>query len=272
LLSDIEDAYGHQLYDYFKGKSSGLEIVERDDGFIQANFGPRTYLSSYKSWSNHEKAAMKYARGRILDIGCGGGRHSLYLQKKGHSVLGVDASPLAIRVCKERGLENALVRSIEQLTPRLGTFDTILMMGNNFGLFHNPTTAKKTLKRFGQMAGKNARIIAESMDPYPTTDAFHLAYHKLNRKRGRVPGQVTMRIRYRKYCSPWFDYLLVSRQEMKNSEGHRLESQAIPRIEEAWRFTVPAVRRHNRTRQLTSSFVALARSWKVWIARLSEPA
>ncbi len=215
MLTNLQDAYGHQLYDYFRGKSSGIEIVERDDGFIQANVGPRTYLSKYEDWSSREKQALRHARGNVLDIGCGGGRHSLYLQKKGLQVLGIDASPLAIKVCKLQGLRKARVISIEQVNPRLGRFDTILMLGNNFGLFHNPRVAKTVLRRLWQTTSPTARIITESLDPYPTKDPFHLAYHRLNRRRGRMPGQVRIRIRYRKYCSPWFDYLLVSKPEMR---------------------------------------------------------
>ncbi len=215
MLSDIQDAYGHQLYDYLKGRSLGLEIVERDDGFIQANLGPRTYLSRYKAWSNREKVALSHAKGRVLDIGCGGGRHSLHLQEKGHQVLGVDVSPLAIKVCKLRGLENARAMSMDQLTPRLGRFDTILMLGNNFGLLRNPKVAKRLLKKFLQLTNPKARIIAESLDPYKTKDPFHLAYHELNKRRRRTPGQLRIRIRYKKYCTPWFDYLLVSKKEMR---------------------------------------------------------
>src|SRR5215510_10222506 len=103
-----------------------------------------------------------------------------YISRRGDTrSFGVDVSPLAIRVCRLRGLKNAQVKSIEELTPQQGTFDTILMMGNNFGLFHNPKTAKKTLKQFRQITSQQGRIIAESLDPYPTRDAFHLAYHLL---------------------------------------------------------------------------------------------
>ena len=51
-------------------------------------------------------------------------------------------------------------------------------------------------------------------DVYQTHVRAHLAYHKLNRKRGRMPGQVRIRIRYEDYATPWFDYLLVSPSEM----------------------------------------------------------
>jgi 2-polyprenyl-3-methyl-5-hydroxy-6-metoxy-1,4-benzoquinol methylase len=50
-----------------------------------------------------EKKAIDYAKGRVLDVGCGAGRHILYLQKKGLKVLGIDQSPLAVNMCKLRG-------------------------------------------------------------------------------------------------------------------------------------------------------------------------
>ncbi len=209
------DAYGHQLYDYFRGRNQGLEIVERDDGFIQSNFGPRTYLSKYNDWSPHEKEVMRYVSGRVLDLGCGGGRHSLHLQEKGLRVLGVDTSPPAIRVCRLRGLKNARVMSITQLGPRLGKFDTILMLGNGFGLFGDPSRARTFLRKFLKITNPRAKIIAESLDPYKTRNPFHLRYYILNKRRGRKPGQIRIRIRYEKYTTPWFDYLLVSPKEMK---------------------------------------------------------
>ena len=38
----------------------------------------------------------------------------------------------------------------------------------------------------------------------------------LNRKKGRMSGQARIRIRYKKRATSWFDYLLVSQDEMKN--------------------------------------------------------
>src|SRR5437016_14480714 len=59
-------------------------------------------------------------------------------------------------------------------------------------------------------------FIAESLDIYkPPVDPVHRRYHLRNRRRGRMPGQVRIRIRYRTYATPRFDYLLVSRPEMK---------------------------------------------------------
>ncbi|HVH15676.1 MAG TPA: class I SAM-dependent methyltransferase [Candidatus Angelobacter sp.] len=215
-MKDSQDAYGHQLYDFFRGRQV-VEVVERDDGLIDPSEAlPKYYLSEYKDWTPREKLAAQYVRGRVLDIGCGGGRWSLYLQKKGQDVLGIDISSLAVKVCRQRGLRNVMVKSISDIDSGLGKFETILMMGNNFGLFGNPKQAKRLLKRFHYMTSPGARIIAESLDIYkPPVDPVHRQYHLRNRRLGRMPGQVRIRIRYSVYTSPWFDYLLVSKSEMK---------------------------------------------------------
>jgi len=215
MLKDHQDAFGHEIDDYFKSKT-GWEIIERDDGYIDASSGPKAYFTEYKDWHPHEKKAMRYARGRVLDIGCGAGRHSLYLQGKGLQVLGIDNSPLAIEVCKLRGLKNAKVTAISQINAKLGVFDTILMLGNNFGLFGSFEVARRLLTKLSKITSENGRIIAESNDIYKTEIPEHLSYHEFNRKRGKMPGQIRLRVRYKKYATPWFDYLLVSKEEMEN--------------------------------------------------------
>ena len=215
-MESYQDAYGHQIYDYLKGKKDVSEIVERDDGFFGVSTGVKNYFSEYRNWHKREREAMQYVSGKVLDVGCGAGRVSLYLQKKGFDVLGVDVSPLAIRVCKMRGLKNARVMSITKLSSKLGIFGTVMMFGNNFGLFGGRKRAKWLLERFYRMTTENARIIAESADPYKTNEPAHLQYHRLNRRRNRMAGQVRIRVRYKKYVTPWFDYLLVSKAEMRN--------------------------------------------------------
>jgi hypothetical protein len=56
--------------------------------------------------------------------------------------------------------------------------------------------------------------VAGSNNPYTTEDPAHLAYQERNRKRGRMPGQLRLRVRYRDLIGPWFDNLIVSPDEM----------------------------------------------------------
>ncbi len=71
ILDFNRDAQGHEIYDYFNGNKEVLEIVERNDGFVEAYPGPHVYLSKYEDWAPHQKAAIRAVRGRVLDIGCG---------------------------------------------------------------------------------------------------------------------------------------------------------------------------------------------------------
>ncbi len=211
------DGYGEQLWSYFKTGEPKSEIIERDDGFIShGRYGGNLYFSEYKNWNPLDKQAMKYVRGRVLDIGCGAGRHSLYLQGKGFDVTGIDNSPLAIKVCRARGLKKTKVMSITDIGElKANSFDTVIMMGNNFGLFGSFKLAKQLLKKLHRITSPDALIIAVTRDPYATDDPGHLAYHKLNKKRGRMPGQLRIRVRFRGYIGSWFDYLLVSKKELE---------------------------------------------------------
>ena len=214
MLKGHEDAYGHEIMDYYLGIEEIHEVVEREDGYIDVSSGPSFYFQEYENWHEIEKEAIKWVQGRVLDVGCGAGRIALYLQNNGHRVLGIDISPKAIEVCQLRGVKETKNISITQVSSQLGEFDTIMMMGNNFGLFANPQRARWLLKRFRGMTSPEAKIVANSLDVYATDNPDHLAYHQWNRERGRMAGQIRIRIRYRKMKSPWFDYLMVSREEM----------------------------------------------------------
>ncbi|MCP4584278.1 MAG: class I SAM-dependent methyltransferase, partial [candidate division Zixibacteria bacterium] len=213
MIKPEKDAFGQEIWAHYNGERS-VEIVEVETGYIDASSGPPAYFSEYKDWPKHWKRAIKFVKGRTIDIGAGAGRVSLYLQDKEYNILAIDNSPLAIKVCKLRGVKKTKVISITEINSKLGKFDTILMLGNNFGLFGNYKRAKWLLKRFHSITNPDVRIIAESNDPYNTTNRDHLEYHKLNRKRGKMSGQIKIRIRHKKTIGNWFEYLLVSKKEM----------------------------------------------------------
>jgi SAM-dependent methyltransferase len=213
-LDEESDAYGAMLLAGLEG-SDVVEIVERDDGFIDASrFGTALYLAPFRRWPAHHRAAMRHVRGRVLDVGAGGGRVALHLQERGHDVVAIDASPGAVEVCRRRGVRDARVLSVYEVDESLGELDTIVMMGNNFGLFASVRKAKRLLRRFHRLTSERGRIVAETRDVHTTDDPAHLAYLERNRRRGRMPGQIRIRVRYRLHATPWFDYLMVSPEEL----------------------------------------------------------
>jgi SAM-dependent methyltransferase len=212
-MTPEQDPTGQAMLDFLEGRG-GYELIERDDGMIVPSGGPAVYFSEPDSWPLHEKKALKHVRGRVLDIGCGAGRISLYLQDLGHEVVGIDLSPGAVATSRRRGVRDARELSITRIGPELGLFDSIVMCGNNFGLFASERRARWLLRRFHRWTSGNARILAESRDPYETEEDGHLAYHQANRIKGRMGGQIRVRARYKHFKTPWFDYLLVSEEEM----------------------------------------------------------
>lgn len=158
--------------------------------------------------------ALRLVRGRVLDVGCGAGRVVLELQLRGHDVVGIDVSPLALDVARRQGAQDVREVPVTQVGRPLGGFDTFVLFGGNFGLMGGRRRAPWLLRRFRSIANEDARILAESVDPYVTDNEDHLAYHERNRRLGRMPGQLRIRIRHGIYRTPWFDYLLASPDEM----------------------------------------------------------
>lgn len=208
-----DDAFGHAFWDHYH-RGQAVLVVERDDGYLDTH-DAGAYFAPYDAWSPIQRDAMTYCSGRILDVGCGAGRHALYLQAHGHDVLGIDNSPLAIEVCRLRGVQRTDVRSVDALGYAAASFDTIVMLGNNFGLLGRVSQARRLLQERYALTSDAGRIVADTRNPYQTDDPDHLAYQARNRARGRMSGLITLRVRYRRYATPYIDLLMVSQDEMR---------------------------------------------------------
>lgn len=190
-----------------------IEIVERDDGLINGVMA-ESYLAEPDRWSAYDHRALDRVRGRVLDVGVGAGRVALALQQRGVPVTGLDISAGAIEVCRARGLRNLVHASVEEHATAGHRYDTFLLLGNNLGLLEGRERAPAFLAALARMAGPDAQVIAQGTDPYGTTDPVQVAYHERNRERGRLGGQLRLRLRYRELATHWFDYLVCSPDEL----------------------------------------------------------
>jgi len=233
LLTPDRDAFGRMLLDQLHDPTT-TGFVERDDRYLDTGAGAE-YFSDFPDWPGSVRKALRLARGRVLDLGCGAGRHCLHLQRKGFDVAGIDASPLAVKTCRLRGMRRAFNYAVEDLSSarvqrRLGRFDTIIMLGNNLGLLGGARKSRRLLRTLHAVTNPGALIIGESLDPYSTRKPVHLAYQAWNRRRGRMGGQIRLRVRYSNLSTPWSDYLLLSRAELRGllpGTGWKLE-RTIP--------------------------------------------
>jgi SAM-dependent methyltransferase len=192
-----------------------IEIIERDDGLI--NGAPAEhYLAAPRDWQPHDHRALRLVRGAVLDIGAGAGRTALELQIRGMAVTGLDTSAGAIEVARKRGLRDTVLNTVDAYARSAARYDTFLLLGNNLGLIEGPERAPAFLAALAELARPGARIIAQGTDPYGTTDPVHVAYHQRNRDRGRLGGQLRLRLRYRLLATEWFDYLNCSVAELED--------------------------------------------------------
>ena len=212
-IPPAHDAYGQELWNCCHEKTT-YEIVERDDGLIDLADATQ-YFREHSQWPAHEREAIRFARGPAIDVGCGAGRVSLYLQEQGMEVLAIDNSPLAIKTARKRGVKSARVLDVRDIGTLRGPFASIVMYGNNFALLGSPARAKRLLAAMHRITTPDARIIGGVCNPHITKERAHLAYLERNRRRGRWAGQLRIRIRFEQYVGMWFDYLFVSPEEVR---------------------------------------------------------
>jgi len=209
-----KDALGHAVFDAYSGRP-GVEFLERDDGYVKpgSKLTAEVYLSKPESWNKLERKGLSLVDGRILDIGCGAGRHALFLQAQGYSVDAFDISPLAIQVAKKQGLENAFVLDIENLGSIKNRYDTFLLLGNNLALLSNPKKGRKIITQLDQLANKGARVIA-TCAILNQDDPEHKSYQEENIRNNRSAGQLKLRVKYKDITGDWFEYWFLSSAEL----------------------------------------------------------
>jgi len=210
-MRDSMDIFGEVVKDYHQGKEAVVTII-RDDGYTDDD-SAEGYFRSYEDFHPFEKEALKLVKGRVLDVGCGPGRVALHLQSKGFEVTGIDRSEMIVQVAKERGLKDCRLMDAKELSFKDEIFDTVLMMGNNFGIVGSKNKTMKLLKDLHQITSKWGRLLAHSIIPGAHMSK-HRPYLKWNLERGRDIGLIRLVFEYKGQKGKPFDLLLVSPIEM----------------------------------------------------------
>ena len=156
----MKDLFGKALLDY--QNENYTEDLITSTSISEEDILPIPYLfRSYPEMPKLEQKALDLAKGNVLDVGCGAGSHSLFLQDKGLDVKAIDISKGAIEVCKLRGIDNSEVKNILDETE---TFDTILLLMNGTGIFEDLENTPRYLLHLKQLLKPKGQILIDSSD------------------------------------------------------------------------------------------------------------
>ena len=105
----------------------------------------------------------------ILDLDCGGGRHTIELARRGLTMVGLDASRPVIAAAKLRASElelsaQFLVGDMRDLSHE-SRFDAVLIMNSSLGFFDDQTNAD-VLARAAQALVPGGRLLLQLINPY----------------------------------------------------------------------------------------------------------
>jgi len=157
----MKDLFGKAIHDFQTSNSPEDLITETN--ISEADEMSVAYLfRDYSAMPKLEKKALQLSKGKILDVGCGAGSHSLYLQEKGFEVKAIDISSKAIKACQLRGLKEAHIQNI--LDIENGKFDTILLLMNGTGIFGTLAETSKYLQKLKSLLNPNGQILVDSSD------------------------------------------------------------------------------------------------------------
>ena len=134
-----------------------------------------------------DRAVLAHAVGPVLDIGCGPGRHLAALAAVGGDGLGLDLSPVAVRIARARGAE-AILRSVFADVPRAGTWQTALLLDGNVGIGGAPAAL---LARARALIAPGGAVLVETGPP------------------GSPTRRLRVRLESADSISPWFGWATV---------------------------------------------------------------
>lgn len=208
----MKDLFGKAILDY-QTKNNPQDLIT-ETSISEADEMSVAYLfRNFDEMPKIEQKALQLSKGKILDVGCGAGSHSLYLQEKGFDVVSIDISPNAIKACKLRGLKKAKIQDI--MTLENEKFDTILLLMNGTGIFGKLNKITSYLKKLKSLLNDGGQILIDSSD-------LIYMYDQDEEGAFEVPangyyGELTFTVHYKGETEKPFDWLYLDYNTLQNA-------------------------------------------------------
>lgn len=134
-----------------------------DDLVVRANDG-NVWSMPIGRWlapaSPVDERVLDRARGPVLDVGCGPGRHVHALSRRGVPAMGIELSPTAVRHARDGGAR-VVEGSIFEVAPDPGCWSTALLLDGNIGIGGRPHVL---LRRVAELLSEDGTVLVE-LDP-----------------------------------------------------------------------------------------------------------
>ncbi|MFC4721815.1 class I SAM-dependent methyltransferase [Geojedonia litorea] len=125
--------------------------------------------------------------GSILDLACGKGRHSVYLNSLGYDVTGIDLSENSIAYAKQFENDTLKFEVHDMCKPYLQQFDAVFNLFTSFGYFDREEDNLNTIKAiktdlnstsFGVIDFMNSEYIIDHLIPEDTKTIEGIQFHQ----------------------------------------------------------------------------------------------
>lgn len=168
-----------------------LYMQKEDSNWFASWFDTPYYHILYKDRDNNEAQLFmdnitQYLNlpdnAKVLDLACGRGRHSIYLNQLGYNVTGADLSSNSIAVASKNENDTLHFKIHDMREPFNEKFDAIFNLFTSFGYFDDPQDNLKTLTAIKNSLNEYGFAVMDFMNVDYIID--HLVPHEVKTVEG----------------------------------------------------------------------------------------
>ena len=210
----MKDLFGKAILD-FQTNNSPEDLITETTISEEDEMSVAYLFRSYDEMPLMEQKALQLAKGKILDVGCGAGSHSLSLQNERNlDVTSIDISPNAIHACTLRGLKKAKVQDV--MTLENEKYDTILLLMNGAGMCGKLKNIPNFLLKLKSLLNPGGQILLDSSDIIYMFDDDEDG-GKWIPSQNEYYGEIVFNISYKGEKEKPFDWMFIDYNTLQNA-------------------------------------------------------